>query len=205
MIQVLKDKYFSKADTYILPLTGLPKSTHYSPKSYLFWEDYSIEDLQLIVVYSYVNKHEFINYCRKYIFPVLDRKCYLMESYDFEGKTVFVLDMSEWSMDIIQFLNGKYSKLSKEAKDRIESFHIYYVKDEPITPVHIYSTLYPSKVIDKEKGEPLGKMTPIEYVAKNWELNLPLLQQVGELGSIYDIKEETLTIRQEADTNLEAV
>jgi hypothetical protein len=203
MVEVLKDYYFSKADAFILPLTGLSNNRKFTLRSFLFWEDFDIENFNLIVTYSYEDREEFVKYARKFIFPILDKNGYLLESYDFKGMSVFILDLSEWAMDITQFLRGKYSKLSKVAKEKIWAFHAYYVKDEERLPVHIYSTLYPNKKTDIEIGDGkkeegiLGKLTPIEYVAKNYGFSLTELQKVGELGSIYDIKNETLTIGQE--------
>lgn len=205
MIQILKEKYFSKADAFILPLTGLGSTKIFKMKSYLFWEDYSIEDYSLILTYRYDDKNEFIKYFRTVICPILDKGGYLVESYDYEGMTVLVLDLSEWTFSIEMFLKGKYSKMSKAAKDKIEVFHTYYVKDEKKTAIHIYAALYPKEKVDPEKGDILGKLTPIEYVAKNYGLPLPELQTLGELCTIYNITAETLTIKQENVDNLETV
>ena len=217
MVPVLKEEYFSKADSFILPLTGLPRSKLFDVKSFLFWEDYSIEDFKLIVTYSYDDKENFLEYCRKSIFPVLDRKGYLLETYDlensdillpdkegilskkipFEKLSVFVLDMSEWAMDIEMFLAGRYSKFSKKAKDLLDSFHTSHRKGKERFPLHIQAILYPNEIIeavDKRDTPILGRLTPIQYVAKEYGLNLTDLQEIGELGSIYQIKEETLTI-----------
>ena len=205
MVEILKGKYFSKADSFILPLTGLSNTKKFKLKSYVFWEDYSIEDYNLIITYTYQDKDEFIQYCRKQVFPILDKGGYLVESYDYDNMTVFVLDLSEWAFNIDLFLKGRYSKLSKEAKEKIEAFHTYFVRDEERTSVHIYCSLYPKEQVPLDKGDILGKLTPIEYVAKNYGLPLTELQALGEICSVYDIKEETLTIKQENVDNLEAV
>ena len=77
MIKVLKKvpkgTYWSKSQTFLLPLTGLKKTIKYTIKSYLFWEDYSIENYQIMVVFLYDNYDEFVDYCKKKIFPVLDK------------------------------------------------------------------------------------------------------------------------------------
>lgn len=227
MVHVLKEEYFSKADAFVLPLTGLPKTSIFDMRSYLFWEENSIEEFKLMVAYSHTDKKNFLEYCKKAVFPILDKNGYLIESYDFqnqatltfdkEGKvkytpfenlTVFVLDLGEWAWDIEQFMAGKYSKFSTKAKDILDNFHTIHKKRGETFPVHIQVILYPNDIIeavDKKDTPLLGKLTPIQYVAKNYGLNLTDLQQVGELGSIYDIREETLTIGQEVEQFSEQV
>lgn len=178
----------SKADTFLLPLTGLSKEEKYNPKSYLFWNDYSILDYNLILTFEYDNYDDFLNYCSRRIFPILDRKGYLVESYDLENRSIFVLDMSEWAMDIQQFLVGKYSKLGKECKSHIEKFHTF---GNNHIPVDVYAVLYPTTKMTllREDGK---DMTPIEYVAKNYGIDLDRLKKIGEIGSIYTEFDERL-------------
>jgi hypothetical protein len=57
------------------------------------------------------------------VFPILDKKGYVIENYDSIGRSIFVLDMSEWALDIEQFLQSRYSQLSREGKECIEDFH----------------------------------------------------------------------------------
>ena len=87
-------------------------------------------------------------------------------------------------MDIQQFLTGKYSKMSKEAKSLIEKYHIFNINQ---IPIYIYGVLYPGLQIDK-----LEKMTPIEYVSHYYELEIDELKKGGEIGSMYDKMAETL-------------
>lgn len=208
MVQILKDGYFSKADAFILPLTGLPNNNRFNIRSYLFWDDYSIEDFNLILTFAYEHKMEFVDYCRRVLFPTLDKNATsVLESYDIDdNSSVMILNMSEWAMDIQMFLNGKYSKLSKPAKEKIELYHTYFVDRETTRiPLWLYSILYPSKQIPANKGDVIGKMTPIEYVSKEYNLDLTEMQKVGELGSFYQIKEETLTINQKKPEGLQEV
>lgn len=186
MINVLKTEYWSRTDAFLLPLTGLQKNGDYGIKSYLFWNENSIDDYRLTISYSYEDYGQFLEYCKNNIFPVLDKKGYLVESYDIpvQNRTVFVLDMSEWAMDIQMFLSAKYSKLSKEAKSMIERFHTY---NKNFVPVHIYAVLYPTM-----KMPYLDNMSPIDYVAKHYEINKEYLTKLGEIGSVYDEVSETL-------------
>lgn len=187
MVELLKDKYWSKSDAFLLPLTGLGKNQRYKIKCYLFWDKYSIEDYQLILKISYENYTEFIEYCRKFIFPILDRNGYLVESYDFEGCSVFILDMSEWALDIEMLLKGSYSKFSKQAKDIITKYHTFY-DNGPKILVEIKASLNPTL-----KEELLGNVTPLEYMIDVYGLPAEEVRRIGEVGGIYDKEEETLT------------
>lgn len=155
-------------------------------KTYLFWGLYSIENYQIIVNFKYDNYDEFVTYCRKTIFPILDKNGYCIESHDFEGESIFILDMSEWALDIEMFLKGKYSKLSQQAKEKIRDYHTFYDKGEKLL-INIAASLDPNY-----KFPILGGQTAIEYVADGYNLNLSDLQKIGELCSIYNKEKETV-------------
>lgn len=188
MVELLKRKedHWSKADAFLLPLTGLGRNAKFECRSYLFWREYSIHNYNLILTFSAEDYTGMLEYCKKYVFPVLDKKGYLIESYDMGDRTVFVLDMSEWAMDIEFFLIGKYSKFSKEARSIIEKFHAL---DGYKIPVHVYATLYPNVPM-----ELLENMSPLEYVSQNdtYGFNMSLMKEIGEIGTIYDEVAETL-------------
>lgn len=186
MIDVLEKEYWSKADAFLLPLTGLAMENVYNVKSYLYWKEYSIENYNLILVFEYDDYEEFMSYSRTVLFPLLDKKSPVIETFDIEGKSIFILDISEWAMDIEMLLAGKYSKFSKQMKLKIETFHMF----EPHkVPVQIFSVLYPFK----EQRIFNGKSS-IEYVAENYDFNIELLRGIGELGSICIQEHETLSL-----------
>jgi hypothetical protein len=187
-IEIFRREYWSKSQAFLLPLTGISRTQKYPVETYLFWDDYSIEDYNLMVKFTYDNYDEFIEYCRKVVFPVWDKRGYVVESYDFGKETVFILDVSEWAWDVQQFLLGKYSKLSKEAKDIIQEYHIFYTKGQPQIEIEVAATLDPTR-----KYEILDGMNSIEYVSEYYGLPLPELQKLGEIGSIYDKEKESLT------------
>lgn len=185
MINVLKSEYWSKADAFLLPLTGLQKNEQFELNSYLFWNDYSVEDYKLILSFSAEDQdEEFQKYYKRHLFKILDKKCCLVESYDIQGRSIFVLDMSEWAMDIEQFLAGKYSKFSSEVKELIQRFHTFNGSQ---IPIYIYSVLYPNK-----KMQLLDGLSPIEYVSRNYDFDLDTLKKLGEVGGKYNEMEETL-------------
>jgi len=190
MVEILKKEYWSKSAAFLLPLTGLSKTHKYKLDTYLFWNKYSIEDFNLILKFTWDDYDEFLSYCKRAVFPVLDRNGYLVESYDFDHETVLVLNISEWALDIEMFLKGKYSKMSRDAKDTIIEFHTFYDK-VPKIMIEISATLEPNS-----KYNILGNVTAIEYVAENYEFDLADLKKLGELGTIYDKQKETLIIKE---------
>lgn len=189
MTDIIKSTYWSKSEAFLIPLTGLTKGQKYEMKSYLFWDNYTINNNHLILVFNYMNYDDFLLYCKKIIFPTLDKGGYIIESHDFEGKTLFILDISEWSLDIEMFLSGKYSKFSSEAKKKIKAFHTFY-NNGPQQETYIKAALEPNI-----KMSVLGNKTPIEYVCQDdtYGFDLTEMQKIGELASIYNEKEETLT------------
>lgn len=181
---MLKRTYWSKADAFILPLTGLSKDTRFEPKSFLYWKDYSIENYQLILSYNYEEYNDMIKHCRTVVFPVLDKKGYIIENYEAEGRSIFILDLSEWAPDIEQFIKAKYSLMSLNAKSTIEKYHYVNIKQ---VPVHILGVLYPFREMPI-----LGDRTPIQYLSDEMGWDLKQMTEIGEVGSIYDKLTETL-------------
>jgi len=177
-------EYWSKSEAFLLPLTGLPSSLKYKLQSYLFWEKYSIEDYYFILKFSYGNYDEFLEYLNKTVFPILDKAGYVVETYDFDKESIIILNFSDWSSDIENFLKGSYSRLSREAKDLITDYHLYYDRGNKIK-LHIQTALEPH-----EKHDYLGKMSGLEYASEYY--GLPELMELGELGGIYDKEKETL-------------
>jgi hypothetical protein len=86
------------------------------------------------------------------------------------------------------FLKGKYSKLSQQAKEKITDFHTFYDRGAKIL-IEIAAALDPL-----HRFPMLGGPTAMEYVADSYGLSLEEMRKVGELGSIYDKKEETLEL-----------
>lgn len=188
-IEVLKSTYWSKSKAFLYPLTGLNKTLSYPVESYLFWDGYSIYNYQLILYWRWENYDDFLNYCRENIFPVLDKNGYLMETFDGDNSSVFILDMSEWALDIEMFLKGKYSKLSASAKDTIEEHHRYYERAASKIAPEISAALEPHT-----KFKAYGGLSAIEYVAQEYGFDLDELTKVGELAPFYDKEAETLKV-----------
>lgn len=186
MLEIIQTEYWSKSKAFILPLTGVPRTKTFAIDSYLFWDDYSIEDYILTVRMEYGHRYEdFLAFLTLHFFQT-GRKGHITQSFDFEGFSILIFDISEYAFDIEQFLKGKYSKFSKEAKDVIRTYHR---KGKEGLPANIYACLYP--FIEADEFE---KMTPIAYVAKYYGFPEKDLKELGELCSIFDSEKETLHV-----------
>lgn len=191
-MKVLKSGKWSKSEAFLLPLTGLQKEGKYKIESYLYWDNYSIDNYNLIIKMRYTNYNDFIAYCKRHIFPVLNKNAYMVESHDVEGGCIFILDIADWKPDVDWFLLGKYSKMSSTAKDLIAKYHAYYDKNDvaklnPIKEIYIVSALEPNI-----KLEELGNVTPIRAIANEYRLNYADLKKIGEAAGIFDAEGETL-------------
>ena len=184
MVDLILSEYWSKSDAFLLPLTGLPKETEYEMKSYLFWEENSIEDYKLMLVFSYENYEEFKEYCNKEIFPILDKGTLLVENYDYLDRAIFILDMSEWAFDIDMFLYGKYSKMSKDAKTVIDKYHRAF---NGKIKCYLHSVLHPY-----EEQSILNNMSAINYIIEHYGFDADEINKIGEVGGIFDREHETL-------------
>jgi hypothetical protein len=187
MIDIIKREYWSKADAFVLPLVGIDKNCEYNIKSFFFWQNYSIDNYHLIVMFEHDNIFKLNEYIRNNVFPVLDKKGYLIESHDInESQTILILDLSEWALDIDLILNGKYSRLSEQARSCIEDYHMY---DGNLVPIHIYSVLYPT-----DKLKILDYKNSIDFISEFYGFQKDDMYKIGEIGSKYDKMSETLII-----------
>lgn len=188
MIEVWKKEYWSKSSAFLLPLTGLKKKTDFDIQSYLFWENYSIENYFLTVKVEYGHRYnEFVEFLNLYVFE--KKKGFITESFDYEGFSILIFDLSEWGFDIEQFLIGKYSKMSEEAKIAIQNYHSFIKDGKRVIAITISSCLSPH-----EKVKALGNKTPLEYVITNYDVDAKVMTELGELCSLYDNSKETLVL-----------
>lgn len=202
---LLRSRYWSHAQDLLLPITGI-RDTSYALKSFLYWEDYSVEECQLILCFEYEHYEPFLMHFQTKVLPEIDRRSYVTESFDFPGKTVVIVDISDWAKDIALFMEGKYSKFSATVKDMIRDFHtekipILDAEGKPdfklAIPIDILAIIHPDE--HRYEFQDLLRdgahvLTPIEYMAKHYDFPLKALREGGELGSVFDKEKETLTI-----------
>lgn len=188
MIDLFKREYWSKSYAFLLPLTGMPKTLEFEVTTYLQWNEYSIDNYNLIVKVVYGQRYDaFQDYFNKVINE--NKDAFVVESYDFEGFTILIYDISMWKADIGIFLKGKYSKFSKRAKDKIEIFHIFYKDKKKKINFRIYSCLNPMV-----KQVLLDNLTAIEYAARHYDMEYEVMEKIGEICSKCELERETLIL-----------
>lgn len=184
MIEVIKKDYWSRSDAFLLPLTGIPRIPTVDIRSYLFWQDYSIHDYKLTVTVEHSDQFFLRRVCEERIYPGLEKNGIILEAHHEGDKEIYIVDVSQKADDVELFLKGKYSKISKESKELIEKYHM---SDGDKISIYIYAVIHPFKNLSL-----LGNKSSIEYVAENYGFDYEELMKIGELGSVYKEKNETL-------------
>lgn len=190
--------YFSKSRAFLLPLTGITQIPDFEIRSYVKWDNYSIYNYELVVRVEYGYRFEtFQEYLKTNLLS--DGRSIAREVYDFEGFSIIVFDLSAWSKDVEEFLKGRYSKFSRDAKAAIISYHTVYKNKKPEIGLITNSCIYPDV-----PQEALDNMTPLEYAIKHY-VSTPyraridtqterMWRDIGELCSICDEEKETLVL-----------
>lgn len=173
VINSIYRKYFQKSKVFLYPLLGIRRGTSVVPEeTYVAWEDkYGPEDMKLICVYHHRTDEEYKEFEQKVLMKHNRLFDYVRASKD---KSIFVFDFSDKEDDWKKFIEGRYSKLSQESKDKVLNFFERYSGNY----IYIYSYLAPEKWFDRY-AELLG-------VSKSE------LEEVGELCSKPDFNKEKL-------------
>src|SRR5574343_26538 len=177
----LYDKYFQKSRAFLYPLLGIKKSANISPvNTYVSWRGlYTTDDMKLVVVYKQDNTEGF----RLFEKTVLFKNRFFVDFKECEdGYTAYIFTFESFKEDWFRFLNGKYSQLSPDLKNRIKSYH----GEGSGEWTYIESFLYPNKHYERY-AELLAD--PADQAGM-----LDLLKRVGELCNPYDEERELLQI-----------
>jgi hypothetical protein len=175
MIKRLYKDYFQKSHTFLFPMLGFKrKSIPFRPlQTYISWEKHNItsEDCKLVCVYEKNEQEAWRTYESNILLnhPMLD----FVDDVDDE-KIAYVFDFHCYKNDFISFTNGKYSKLSADARKLISDYYGIH------TPEWVYmeSFLYPKKYFAS-----YAEMLLVEVAT---------LQKVGELCDKLNLEKETL-------------
>lgn len=175
MITALYAKYFQKSKTFLFPLLGIPKNSPYAPTGvYVSWAGkYEPEHQKLILVYKEQDTPEYYDFRATYIY---NNSLFQVESSTTNGQDIFVFDLSVFSSDHKQFLQGKYSQFTGKCKKIIRNF---YGETSPEYR-YIDTYLYPDRYFD--------------LYTKLLNVEPGLLESVGELCDAYNPVEEQLKI-----------
>jgi hypothetical protein len=175
MIKSLYPGYFQKSGVFLFPILGISKGTSVTPKGIYtsLKGHYDHGDYKLITSYYLRDDPEFRVFEKN---KLLGNKYY----HDFletsKNVGVYIFDLSEYKKDWDYFLQGKYSKLSRNLKDIILG---HYGKSKK-NYVYVDSYLNPEMYFD--------------IYSKLLGCDPKLLSVVGELCDKPNLHKETLEI-----------
>ena len=166
-------KYFQKSKVFLYPLLGIKRGTSVVPiETYLSWNNtHAPEDMKLICVYEVRTDTEYLNFEKNIL---LKHNRLLEFNRVNEFTAILVFDFSDLGDDWFHFINGKYSKLSMNLKQKILNFFDKHSGNY----AYMYSYLFPEKYFSN--------------YADLLETSVELLESVGELCDKPDFSKEKL-------------
>jgi hypothetical protein len=167
-------KYFQKSKVFLYPILGIKRGISVVPiETYISWKGYcSTEDMKLVCVYDIRSDEEYKSFERN----ILLNHNRLNDYVKVGNQLVLTFDLSDLGDDWGHFIDGKYSKISMNLKQKILNFFDKYSGNY----AYMHSYLVPEKYFDNY-AELLG-------------VEPEMLIQVGELCTKPDIEKETLIL-----------
>lgn len=176
MIKTLYQDYFQKSKTFLFPALKIARNSSIQvSETFISWEGmYTPEDCKLLLLYDDVNTEAFQAFELKVLIahPLYFTKHQILGT----DAAVYVYDYSILKKDWAYFLQGRYSRLSKELKQAILT---YYGKNS-----HEYK--YIASYLLPEDFFPV--------YAELLDIHVDLLTKVGELCDPYNLNKETCKI-----------
>lgn len=174
MIDSLYSKYFQKSRSFLYPALGIKRSGEFSPSGTYIAIDGMIEpeDLKLVCTYKDINTQAF----KRFEEEMLLSNPLFSQVLSVEGYKLYVFDFQIYADDWLQFLLGKYSKLSIVLKNFIKS----YYGQSSLEYEHMDVYLNPENYF--------------QLYAKLLNVDIQLLKSVGQLCDPYDEEKERLKI-----------
>ena len=165
-------KYFQKSKVFLYPLLGIKRGVSVVPvETYFSWEGYyNSEDMKLICVYDIRTDEEYVLFEKN----TLLKHNRLSDYIKVNSQAIFTFDFSDMGDDWFHFINGRYSKISLELKQKILNFFDKYSGNY----AYMHSYLIPEKYFSN--------------YAELLDVEPEMLIKVGELCSIPDTAKETL-------------
>jgi len=176
-IKSIYSKYFQKSKVFLYPLLGIKRGAKVIPsETYIAWNnEIKAEDMKLVCLYHPNKNDDYLDYEKK----VLLKHSRLSDIKPIDSNNkVFIFDFADIKNDWNNFINGEYSKISKENKSKILSFF----DNNSANYVYMKSYLNPDKYFE-DYAECLG-------------VEVELLEKVGELCEKPDNEKETLIMKQ---------
>lgn len=167
-------KYFQKSKVFLYPLLGIKRGVSVVPvETYFSWDGYyNSEDMKLICVYDVRKDDDYVLF-EKNILLKHNRLC---DYIKVNSQAILTFDFSDIEDDWFHLINGRYSKISLELKQKILGFFDKYSGNY----AYMHSYLIPEKYYNN--------------YAELLDVEPEMLIKVGELCSKPDIVKETLVI-----------
>jgi hypothetical protein len=173
--KLLYRDYFQKSRVFLYPALDIRRGGSVTPiQTYVSWADiYLPEDRKFVCLYHLRDDEDFMRFEKQ---KLLGNKHF----HDFkevgDEKGAYVFDYRFMGVDWDHFISGKYSKMSEVHKSVVRQFYGTYSSSF----VYIESMLYPEKYYEK--------------YSKILNVDVGLLEEVGELCSIPDLTRERLVM-----------
>ena len=167
------DEYFQKSRVFLYPSLDIKRGVSITPiETYISWKDnIDISDNELICLYHLKDDKDFLNFEEKYLLNNKYFKNYHQVSLK-KGIYTFKINPNDWKY----FLAGRYSKLSKNLKDKILKFY----GNKSINSLYVKSYLYPEMYFKK--------------YSEILKVNENLIRKVAELCDRPNFKNEELIL-----------
>jgi len=171
MMNDIYRKYFQKSFTFLYPLLRIKKRSKFKPfQTYIIWEGIHDENARkLICIYDREDSEQWATFEKEELIShmMLDY-CLPLD----KSKIAYVFDFNIFKDDFDNFINGKYSKMSKHAKQILTDYYGIHTPEW----VFIESYVFPEVYFDK--------------YAEILEIDVKNLKKVGELCDMYDPEKE---------------
>jgi hypothetical protein len=167
--------YFQKSKVFLYPLLGINRGSSVVPQQTYFSWGTTIKSEDKKLICSYPNRTDSI--FESFNSKVLINHTRLVDIYAVnKDESIYIFDFNDLEYDWTNIINGQYSKIDKNLKQKILNFF----KNNHGNYLYIESYLYPEK--------------HFKTYAELLNVNIELLISVGELCSKPDYEKECLML-----------
>jgi hypothetical protein len=170
----LYKKYFQKSKSFLYPALGIKKNSPFFPvNTYIAIDKHIVaEECKLICKFKKNDSDKFKDFERDML---VENPLYICKIEE-PDHIIYVFDYQIYVEDWLNFMAGKYSKLSTSLKRAIKE----YYKDGSAEYEFIKTYLYPEEYFTE--------------FAELLDIDFKELEKIGELCNPYDSEKETLKI-----------
>jgi hypothetical protein len=175
----ISSKKLKKSLAILYPLVGFKKEEEPTgAESFLYWTemDDSIDDYKLIVYF----KTNYDDTFRKFEESKIKTKSNLTGCYEVEEGIVYIFDLVEYADTVAEFLEGNYSKIKIDVKNKILDYSDSS-KDKTVRPGReIHMILFPllyKEVVSAELGEDIRGELAAKYDLEDEICNLKIIDK----------------------------